>query len=109
MFSKVNDISKNILNYLPRRRNARLFQQWVKYAALPVKEILPDLHKERSVRVIDFALDDLPRENIRKYTSRQDIDREMIHLPVQYVMVGIFTIIILLVVLSIAIVVIITQ
>ena len=67
VLSKAINILNNILNYLPRRRKGRLYQQWVKRADLP-PEAIP--HEE-------IAEDIIPK-----------IDKEQLRLHILYILLG---------------------
>lgn len=60
VLSKANNILNNILNYLPRRRKGRLYQQWVKRAGLP-REAIP--HEE----IAEDIIPKIDKEQLRRY------------------------------------------
>lgn len=56
---------KGVLDYIPTRRKARLFQQWVDNAKLPEEEVPLDLRKERPQEE-DLTISTIRQEKVIK-------------------------------------------
>ena len=87
---------KKISGYFERRREAKLYQQWVNQGSLQ-----PEVLNRESAREADLAPDDITQEEVPGYTAPIKIDRGMVHLPFRYVLRGLFIMALLLVILSV--------
>jgi len=99
---------KSVLDYIPTRKKARLFQQWVNKASLPEEEVPTDFRKER-LQEEDLTLRPIGQERAYKSTTPISIDRGMVSLPLKYVLLGVSVITLQLVLLSILSTIIIMQ
>ncbi len=87
---------KKISGYFERRREAKLYQQWVNQGSLP-----PEVLNRESASAADLAPDDITQEEVPGYTAPIKIDKGMIRLPFRYVLRGLFIMALLLVILSV--------
>ncbi len=91
---------KGVLDYIPTKRKARLFQQWVDNAKLPEEEVPPDLRKEQPQEE-DLTVCTTGQERAYNSTTPISVELGMVSLPLKYVLLGISIITLQLVFLSI--------
>ena len=92
---------KRISGYFERRKRAKLFEQWTNQAGLPPEEITPEMLNRQSVKETDVTEDDVMQKEVPGYTASAKIYGGMVRLPFRYVLLGLFTIALLLIVLSV--------